>query len=160
MNNPGLWTVRYISSSVEIFFKSVDTLFTYASLLSAAFISWERFYATYRPFSYRKLSMSTYCIIIFTFWILATLVSTIYIKLTYLASVKHYIMYASVIFFFSLTMIICQCNIGIWGKFRNGRVGSQQQNRDPRSKSFTNTLLFVSGLTLICWLPLNICNFF
>ena len=43
--------------SLSIFYAIVDTFFSHASLISAAFISGERFYAIYWPFKHRTLSM-------------------------------------------------------------------------------------------------------
>ena len=55
-----------------------------------------------------------------------------------------------------LTIIICGCNIAIRRKFQRGPVASQQQNRDLQNERLTRTLLFVSILTLLCWLPVII----
>ena len=57
-----------------------------------------------------------------------------------------------------ITLIICGCNIGIWRKFRRGEIASQEQNRNSRNKRLTKTLLFVSILALLCWIPLVIMN--
>ena len=57
-----------------------------------------------------------------------------------------------------LTIIVCVCNIGIWRNSKHGRFTSQQQNRASRSKRLTKTLLFVSMLALVSWLPLLIIN--
>ena len=54
------------SMSLSIFYAIVDTFFSQASLISAAFISGERFYAIYWPFKHRTLSMRAYRIIVFT----------------------------------------------------------------------------------------------
>ena len=53
------------SMVLSIFYAIVDTFFSQASLISAAFISGERFYAIYWPFKHRTLSMRAYRIIIF-----------------------------------------------------------------------------------------------
>ena len=56
--------------------------------------------------------------------------------------------------------IICGCNIGIWRKFQHGRVVNfQQENRAALNKRLTKTLMFVSVLALLSWLPLIIFNF-
>ena len=54
------------------------------------------------------------------------------------------------------------CNIGIWKKFQSRSVAAlHQQNRDLQNKRLTKTivLLFVSGITLLAWLPLVTLNF-
>ena len=63
-NNFELWKGG-TSMSLSIFYTIVDTFSSQASLISAAFISGERFYAIYWPFKPRTLSMRAYRIIIF-----------------------------------------------------------------------------------------------
>ena len=59
-----------------------------------------------------------------------------------------------------LILITCGCNIGIWKKFQTGRVAtSHQESREFQNKRLTKTLLIVSGLTLLAWLPLVLSNF-
>ncbi len=68
-------------------------------------------------------------------------------------------MYASSPYTLILIFIICGCNISIWGKFQHGSISSQQHNKAAQNKRLTKTLLFVSVLTLLSWLPLVIMNF-
>ncbi len=51
--------------------------FSQASLISAAFISGERFYAIFQPLEQRTLSMRAYRIVIFMVWTLAVLISSV-----------------------------------------------------------------------------------
>jgi len=67
-------------------------------------------------------------------------------------------MYIWTPFVLILTIIICGCNIGIWRKFRHGSIASQQQNRDSQNKRLTKTLMLVSILALLSWLPFMIFN--
>ena len=128
-------------TSLSIFYGIVDTFFSQASLISAAFISGERFYAIYWPFKHRTLSMQAYRIIIFTVWVL-TLLSTALFSTTHLLfSFKRY-MYYWMPYVLIITFIIYGCNIGIWRKFRRGIIASQQQTRNLRNKRLTKTLLW------------------
>ena len=143
------------SMSLSIFYQIFDIFFSQASLISAAFISGERFCAIYWPFKHRTLSMRAYRIIIFTVWALtlsiAALWNTSYLLISYKRGVYFWTPYVLII-----TFIICGCNIGIWRKFRRGSISTQQQNRDSRNKRLTKTLLFVSVLALLSWIPLVI----
>ena len=143
--------------SLSIFFVIVDNFFSPASLIFAAFISGERFYAIYWPFKHRTLSMRVYRIIIFTVWVLTLLISALFSTTRLLFSFKCF-MYYWMPYVLIITFIICGCNIGIWRKFRPGIIASQQQNRNSRNKRLTKTLLFVSILALLCWMPLVILN--
>ena len=101
--------------------------------------------------------MRAYRIIIFTVWALtlpiAALWSTSFFLLSYKRVVHVWIPYVLII-----TFIICGCNIGIWRKFRRGNIASQQQNRNLQNNRLTKTLLFVSIVALVSWLPLIILN--
>ena len=141
-----------------IFYRIVDTVFAQASLISAAFISCERFSAIYWPLKHRTLSMRAYFIAIFMSWTLAIVISSVLVVLYHFISGKH-AMYAWTPYAFALTFIICGCNIGIWRKFQHGGVVSQQENRASQNKRLTKTLLFLSILALLSWLPLIIMNY-
>jgi len=152
----GLWNGGW-SISLSIFYTIVDTFFSQASLISAAFISGERFYSIYWPFKHRTLSMRAYRIIIFTVLALALLISTLWSTLFFLISFKRAV-YVWTPYVLILTFIICGCNIGIWRKFRQGSIASQKQSRDSLTKRLTKTLVFVSFLVWLSWLPLVIFN--
>lgn len=149
-----IWTGR-LPLALDIFFVGADAILVHASLLSAAFVSCERCYATYWPFKHRILSLRAYRILIFMVWIIAVLVSTVVTVLWFLTSVKSG-MYAWLPFPLTLTVAICSCNIAIWTKFQHGSVAPQQHNRAALNKRLTKTLLFVSVLALLWWLPLTI----
>ena len=146
------WTM-----SLTIFFTTFDIIFSQASFISAAFISGERCYAIYCPFKHRTLSMRAYRIIIFSVWALTLVIAAPLGTSSLLISFKSSL-YLWTPFVLILTIIICGCNIGIWRKFRHGSIASQQQNRDSQNKRLTKTLMLVSILALLSWLPLIIFN--
>ena len=145
-----LWT-RNVNLSLTYFYETVYFISLAASLLCATFISCERFYAIYRPFKHRTLTVRTYRIFMFTVWTVAALDTSVSILIKFKLQV-----YSRVALGLILTLIICGCNIAIWRKFQHGSVASQQQNRDLQNERLTRTLLFVSILTLLCWLPVII----
>ena len=147
------------SMPMLFFYLIVDTFFSQASLISAVFVSGERFYAIYWPFKHRTLSMRAYSIVIFTVWVLTLLVTALLSTSYFLVSYEHpVIIYVWTPYILILIFIICGCNVGIWRKFRHGNIASQQQNRDSLNKRLTKTLLFVSFITLLSFLPLVIFN--
>ena len=155
--NYQLWTEN-ISIPLEYFFHTVDNLSMIATINSAASISVERFCAVYWPFKHRTLSARTYRISILMVWTLPILVTAIFIALN-LLTLYNEAFYVWTVFTFTPSIIICGCNIGIIRKFLSGSVASQQQNRASQNKRLTKTLLFVSVLVLLSWLPLIILNF-
>ena len=59
----------------------------------------------------------------------------------------------------SFLFIVCACNIGIWRKVRKRNIALQQQNRAAsQNQLLTKTLLFVSAISVLSWLPLVINN--
>ena len=152
-NNYGLWRVKSPPYLFVCYF-IVDTLFSQASLISATLISVERFYAIYWPLKHRTLSMRAYRIVILMAWTLAVLVSAIYNLLFQLISEKH-CLYFWIPYALTLVAILCGCNICIWRKSRYRNITPQQNNRALQNKRLTRTLLFVSVLSSVCWLPLS-----
>ena len=139
--------------SLSIFYTTVDTFFSQASLISAAFISGERLYAIYWPFKHRTLSMRAYRISIVTLWALTLLIAIILSAFHFLVSFKR-AMSVWTPYLLTLIFVICGCNIGIWRKVRHGSVASQQPNRDLLNKRLTKTLMLVATLASLSWLPL------
>ena len=150
-----LWTAKY--GLYSMVFRCIDAIFMFGSHLSAAFISCERLYAVYWPFKHRLLSTKTYRIAIFVLWTFAALLSTILTLLSVFTSIRS-VMYVSVPVLLGLTVIICVCNIAIWRKFQHQSIDSQHRNGASRNRRLTKTLLLVSILALVCWLPLIILN--
>ena len=141
-----------------IFFNIVDTIFLQASLLAAALISMERFYAIYWPLKHRTLSIRAYRIIIFIVWTICIIVSTIFIVLSLFTTYKHAI-YALMSYLSILLIIVCSCNVGIWRKFQHRSIASQQQKRASQNERLTKTLLFVSVIALLSWFPVITVNY-
>ena len=98
-------------------------------------------------------------IVIFMVWAMAILVSTVLNLLLNFVSLKHSV-FAWAPYVLTVLFIVCGCNIGIWRKFRRGRMASQQQNRAVQNQRLTKTLLFVSIIALISWIRLIILNLF
>ena len=151
-----LWNGGW-SMSLSIFFTIVDSFFMQASLISVAFISGERFYAIYWPFKHRTLSIQAYRIMIVAVWALTLVITSLWSTSYFLMSCKRAV-FGWTPFVLILIFVICGSNIGIWRKFRRGNIAPQQQNRDSQNKRLTKTLMFVSILTLLSWLPLIIMN--
>ena len=154
--NYHLWTAKAAHKSIFYF---LDTTFSQSSLVSAGFISSERFYAVFRPLKHKTLSMRTYGIVIFTVWSLAILVSIITVLFYEYNSFKAATL-SWMSFPLSFLFIVCICNISIWRKVRTRNITLQQQNRAAfQNQRLTNALLFVSAISVLSWLPLVIVNY-
>ena len=100
---------------LHFFYLHFDIIFLQASLISAVFISCERFYAVYRPLIHRTLSTRVYAIVISVIWTLAIFASAMYFILANLISVIA-AYYLSAIFFSIFLFIICVSNFFILRK--------------------------------------------
>lgn len=138
-------------------FFTIDGILSQVSFISAVFISFERFYAIYWPLKHRSLSSGKYCIVIFLTWTTGVLISSTLTIIAILFSYKHAFLFW-VPYVSTLLFIVCGCNIAIWRKFRYGSVASKQQNRTLQNKRLTKTLLLVSALSLLSWVPFIIMN--
>ena len=58
-----------------------------------------------------------------------------------------------------LLFIACCLNIGIWRKFQHGRIGTQENSAASQNQRLTKTLLFVSIVALLSWLPVIVVHF-
>ena len=146
-----LWKARVTRTLLYLQY-IVNTIFLQASLISAALISGERFYVIYWPLKHRTLTMRAYCIVIFMVWVLAILVFIFQLLIS-----NKLAFYTLISIWLTFLLIVCCCNIAIWRKFQQ-RIASQQQNRAAQNQRLTKTLVFVSAVALLSWLPLTICN--
>ena len=151
------WTAKP-NTPMSYSFYFLDTTFSQSSLISAVFISCERFYAVYWPLKHKTLSTRAYGIAIFMVWSLAIVVSIAVFPSHYLGSHKAAVL-SWMPFPLSFLFIVCACNIGIWRKVRKRNIALQQQNRAAsQNQLLTKTLLFVSAISVLSWLPLVINN--
>ena len=135
----------------------VDTLFSQVSLISAVLISMERFHAICWPFRHRALSMRAYKIGILFTWTIAFFVASILTLLDWL-NLWKVACYVWMSYALTMLSIVCGCNIGIRRRSReSARIESSHNRRSV--ESLTPTLLFVSFLALLSWIPLVIANF-
>ena len=152
-----LWTARaQVTLNLLISFTIVQIVFLHGSLLSAAVISLERFYAICWPLRHRTLTKRAYCNVIVIMWAISLVLSVI--PIGSLFTNKVYSLYGVVLHFCILLLIVCGCNISIWRKFRNRSFASEQQNRASQSKRLTKTLLFVSFCCFVVVAAINHCT--
>lgn len=151
-----LWMGRQ-SSAFNVFYNILSFFSLQGSLMSAALISCERFYAICCPLKHRILSMRAYHILIVMTWTLTFLVSLVCTVLLHFTSSKVALTVVKSCFF-TLLSIVCGCNIGIWRTFRRRRIASERPiSRDClQNRRLTKTLLFVSVVALVSWLPVLI----
>ena len=154
-----LWTAK-ANTFMLYFYHFLDVTFSQSSLISAGFISCERFYAIYWPLKHQTMSMRAYSIVIFMVWSLAILTGSIVFFLSYHQKSFKTAALSWMSFPLSFLFIVCACNISIWRKVRKRNIALLQQNRAAsQNQRLTKTLLFVSAISVLSWLPLVVVNY-
>ena len=148
-----LWTAR-LYKPLRNFCDISLKIFLRVSLTSAALMTGERFYAIYRPLKHRMLTERAYYIVIAMVWVVTALFCTIlFPRLRFTTLDAKHTTYAFATYLLALLVIVCGCNIGIWKKFQRRSIAPQQQNRATQNQRLTKTLLFVSFVAVLSWLP-------
>ena len=155
---PTFWLWNYKEKlSLDISRSVVDATFSQGSLISAAAIAFERFYAIYWPLKHRIMSFKAYYIIIFIIWTLAGFLSAVVNKANLLISSKA-ASFCWMAFSLPSLFIVCAYSIGIWRKFPLRNISSQRQNTTFLNKRLTLTLLLMFTISLLSWFPLVIAH--
>ena len=152
-----LWPKQW-NFSLSLFYRIIDTVCAQSSIITATFIAIERFYATGWPLKHRTIARrSAYYILIFLTWLLSIALSAAIIGSLYKSvcvAVVIWVSHATI-----LTLTICGCYIGIWTKFTRGRKGIRgKHSGTSQNKRSTKTLLLITAIALLSWLPLIITN--
>ena len=129
-----------------------------ASITFAALISCERLYATCWPLKYRTLSRRAYVVVIILAWTVVLLSSAILsVFRVFVSKVAYFSFWVT--YTFTLTLIICACTFGIWRTFQlHRRTSSIRRNTALQSRRLTKTLMLISLLALLSWIPIIVMN--
>ncbi|XP_068712332.1 galanin receptor 2a-like [Montipora foliosa] len=126
--------------------------FLLASIIFAALISGERLHAIRYPLRHRNIEVREYCVVLFTSWALALVISMVFTVLLFISSIKLAFNFLMSFFLMAL-LIVCCCNISIWRSFKRRNILFPRQEKSQR---LTKTLIIVSLMTACSWFPLII----
>ena len=126
--------------------------FLLASIIFAALISGERLHAIRYPLRHRNIAVREYCVVLFTSWALALVISMVFTVLLFISSIKLAFNFLMSFFLMAL-LIVCCCNISIWRSFK---LRNNLFPRQEKSQRLTKTLIIVSLMTACSWFPLII----
>ena len=134
---------------------SILSLFPLMSQINIAAISIERMHATFRPFRHHTMKQWVYTLIITVIWITGVLLSGIYFADwgVYLARIRFY-PYTFALVSLVCLFVICVCYVSIAVK-TSGYCGERPQHHGAsnRERKLTKTLLIMTLLSLLLWLP-------
>ena len=151
---PGNWTT-YISVPLI-------TLFQFISLMNLVVISLERMHATFRPLSHRLLKTWYYGIAIVVMWVVAGAKEVVPLVLygssewNFRALSIYYHIHTAINVTFLL--VICISYVSIYVKVRC-RPRLYHHGAAQREQKLTTTLLIVTIVSLLTWLPGSIYSF-
>ena len=130
-------------------------LFVLGSLINIAIIALERVHATFYPFQHRVLKKWVYRLIIAIVWVTSGLVTIADTLLLHFGSTFRYSNYLYVTFILICLLIICVSYTSIVIKVRCG-AQPQRHGATSRERKLTMTLLIVTVVSLLLYLPLVI----
>ena len=152
-----VWKYRLIAPWADYFLFPLLRFFPLSSLTNIAAISVERLHVTLRPFRHRLITKWVYALIIAVVWVTAVLLS---IALTVLLQLKglSYFHYCWNSFNAICLLVICISYASIIIKVRCG-AQPQHHGAASRERKLTMTLLIVTVVSLLLYLPDNIFYF-
>ena len=130
---------------------AMELLFPVSSIAGIVAISLQQLHAIFRPFQHRVIKKWVYGVAIAIVWIVAALISTLqHLKINHLTL---WISFTSICLF-----IICVSYTLTALKFFRGR-NIQHHGSSIRDRKLTVTLVIVTLVSLLLWLPYVICSF-
>ena len=159
--------IRYLATNkisvdwVLITNLALDSFCGIASLLSLLLISLERLYAVRWPFRHRTLSTRSYVYSVGFVWVIASIILPLYL----LSVIYFFPQLGRVCFLFTATLaflvlvLVCATYMLIYKQTLHNIPQGFNERRAQQNRKLTNTLLVVTVLSLVCWVPEIIFSF-
>ena len=133
--------------------------FPLTSLTNITVISLERMHATFRPFRHRVIKKCrVYGITICVVWVLAGMISTATMLLTFFDKKSSHHQYLWQSYCLLCLFVICACYVSIIVKICCG-ARPQHHGAARRQRKLTVTLLIMTIVSLLMWLPFTAATF-
>jgi len=152
-----LWKWNSFEVGTGYFMMVLTALFVFGSLINIAIIALERVHATFFPIRHRVLKKWVYRLIIAVVWVSSGLVTTAYVLLAEFDE-SYYIAYLYLTFFLICLLILCVSYTSIVIKVRCG-AQPQHHGATSRESKLTMTLLIVTVVSLLLYLPRVVMNY-
>ena len=138
--------------------QSVFFWFPLTSLTNITVISLERMHATFRPFSHRVIKKWVYGVTICVVWVLAGMISTGIMLLSFFGKKWSQHQYLWQSYCLLCLFVICACYASIIVKICCG-ARPQHHGAARRQRKLTVTLLIMTIVSLLLWLPFTVATF-
>ena len=132
--------------------------FLLTSLTNITVISLDRMHATFRPFRHRVIKNWVYGVTISVVWVLATMISTAISMLQLFGKKWSHHQYFWQSYCLLCLFVICACYATIIVKICCG-ARSQHHGAARRQRKLTVTLLIMTIVSLLLWLPYAVTTF-
>ena len=152
-----LWNWHLTEFGKSIFIDVLITLFVSGSLINIAIIALERVHATFCPLKHRVLKKRVYRLIIAVVWVTSGLATTAYMLPKQFTKL-YYFLYLRAACVSIYLLIICVSYSSIVIKVRCG-AQPQHHGASSRERKLTMTLLIVTVVSLLVYLPYVIANY-
>lgn len=163
------WRTNTNDKGAYIAYKAIDIFTGFASIFALTIIALERLYAVMCPLRHRIASKSTYFVLIAIVWMLSLLVAVLYFMNGFEVFKFKVFFYFIMFFIFSSLLVICVTYILIWANVtkekktkpkRDSRYQEEldQQKRSAQEKQLVTTLLILTLVFVLTWVPFYILN--
>ena len=142
----------------EIIVDSFLYWFLLSSLTNITVISLDRIHATFRPFRHRVVKKRVYGVTISVVWVLAGMISTSIVMLALFGKKWSHHQYFWQSYCLLCLLVICACYASIIIKICCG-ARPQHHGAARRQRKLTVTLLIMTIVSLLLWLPYAIATF-
>ena len=132
--------------------------FSLASLTNITVISLDRMHATFRPFRHRVIKKWVYGVTISVVWVLAAMISTAITMLNFFGKEWSHHQYLWQSYCLLCLFVICACYASIIVKICCG-ARPQHHGAARRQRKLTLTLLIMTIVSLLLWLPFAVATF-
>ena len=132
--------------------------FPLASLTNITVISLDRMHATFRPFRHRVIKKWVYGVTISVVWVLAAMISTAITMLNFFGKEWSHHQFLWQSYCLLCLFVICACYASIIVKICC-RARRQHQGAARRQRKLTVTLLIMTIVSLLLWLPYAVATF-
>ena len=134
------------------------TWFPLTSLTNITVISLDRMHATFRPFRHRVIKKWVYGVTISVVWVLAAMISTAIMMLLLFDKEWSHYQYLWPSYSLLCLFVICACYASIIVKICCG-ARPQHHGAAGRQRKLTLTLLIMTIVSLLLWLPFAVATF-
>ena len=134
------------------------TWFPLTSLTNITVISLDRMHATFRPFRHRVIKKWVYGVTISVVWVLAAMISTAIMMLLLFDKEWSHYQYLWPSYSLLCLFVICACYASIIVKICCG-ARPQHHGAARRQRKLTVTLLIMTIVSLLLWLPFAVATF-